>query len=104
MSNPTDVIQQVRRDMIRPVRKHARKVMIELLGPDADDRQIGLCEMSVIHQCLALGFRKGRGMLASHFAKGRFTKESIEELAGHITRFSLAGIKAVRKGIEAKRT
>jgi hypothetical protein len=101
MSNPTDVIQQVRRDMIRPLREHTRQVITELLGQDADNRQIGLCQMSVIHQCLAIGFRKGR--LPPYILEGRPTPEFIDALVEHITRFSLAGIKAIRKENEAGR-
>ncbi|MGB2808161.1 MAG: CerR family C-terminal domain-containing protein [Sedimentisphaerales bacterium] len=101
MSNPTDVIQQVRHDMIRSLREHTRQVITELLGPDADNRQIGLCQMSVIHQCLAIGFRKGK--LPPYILEGRPTPEFIDALVEHITRFSLAGIKAIRKENEAGR-
>ena len=102
MSNPTNVIRQIRRDMIRPLREHTRQVIMELLGPDADNRQIGLCQMSVIHQCLAIGFRKGK--LPPYIIEGKPTSELIDALVEHITRFSLAGIEAVRRENEACRT
>jgi len=102
MSNPTVVIQQVRRDMIRPLQEHTRQVITELLGSDADKRQIALCQMSVINQCLAIGFRKGK--LPPYILEGRPTPEFINALGEHITQFSLAGIKAVRKENEACRT
>ena len=101
MSNPTDVIEQVRHDMIGPLREHTRQVITELLGPDVDNRQIGLCQMSVIHQCLAIGFRRGR--LPPYILEGRPTPEFIDALVGHITRFSLSGIKAVRRENQACR-
>lgn len=99
MSGPIEVIRQVRRDVIRPLRERTRQIITELLGPKADDRQIGLCAMSVVHQCLAIGFRKRR--LPTHIVRDRPTSELIDGLVEHITRFSLAGIRAVRENIEA---
>jgi len=58
--------------------------------------------MSVIHQCLAFGFRKGK--LPPYIIKDMPTPELIDGLVEHITRFSLAGIKAVRKKIVAGHT
>ena len=102
MSDPTDVIRQVRRDVIRPLREHTRQIITELLGPNADELQIEFCEMSVIHQCLAIGFRKGK--LPPFIIEDKPAPELIDGLVEHITSFSLAGIKAVRREIEAVRT
>jgi AcrR family transcriptional regulator len=98
MSDPTDVISKVRKDVIRPLREHARQIVTELLGPEVDDLQIAFCQMSVIHQCLAIGFRKGK--LPPCIIEERPTPEIIDDLVEHITQFSLAGIKAVRKKSE----
>jgi len=102
MSDPTDVIRQVRKDVIGPLREHTRKIITELLGPNANDLQIGFCKMSVIHQCLAIEFRKGK--LPPFIIKEKPTPKLIDGLVGHITRFSLAGIKAVRREIETNHT
>jgi len=58
--------------------------------------------MSVIHQCLAIGFRKGK--LPPYILEGRPTPEFIDALVEHITRFSLAGIMAIRNENEVRRT
>lgn len=102
MSNPTDAIRQVRRDAISPLRDHMRQIITELLGPKADEMQIGFCEMSIIHQCLAVGFRKGK--LPPYITNEKPTPEIINGLVEHITLFSLAGIRAVREKIETGRT
>ena len=102
MSDPTDVIRQVRRDVIGPLRDNTRQIITELLGPKADELHIGFCEMSIIHQCLAIGFRKKK--LPPYITKNKPTLELINDLVEHITYFSLAGIKAVRKKIEAGTT
>jgi AcrR family transcriptional regulator len=100
MLDATEAVQSVLRDIIRPLRERTRKIKTQLLGPKAGDQEIGFCEMSVIHQCLAMGFRRGNlppGIIRS---KGKPTPELIDALVEHITCFSLAGIKVVRENIE----
>jgi AcrR family transcriptional regulator len=99
MSHPTEVIRQVRRDVIGPLQELTRGIIMELLGPQASEQQIGFCEMSVIHQCLPIGFREGK--LPPFIVKGKPTNQVIDALADHITGFSLAGIAAVRMEIES---
>lgn len=99
MSDPTEVIRSVLRDVIRPLHERTRSIIKRLLGPKAGDREIGFCEMSVIHQCLALGFRRGRLPPGIIKGRGKPTPELIDALVEHITCFSLAGIKAVRENI-----
>ena len=99
MSEPTDVLRSVLRNAIQPLREQMRKIITQLLGSKAGDLEIGFCEMSVISQFLALGFR--RGSLTSSLVKnkGKLTTEYIDALVEHITRFSLAGIKVVRENV-----
>jgi AcrR family transcriptional regulator len=103
MSDPTEAIRSVLRDVIRPLRECTRSIIKRLLGPKASEREIGFCEMSVIHQCLAMGFRKGKFPPGIMKGCGKPTPELIDALVEHITRFSLAGIKAVRQDIEDSR-
>ena len=97
ISEPTAVIKDVRRDAVQPIRKLVRRIVQELLGPGAGQREVSFCEMSVIHQCLGIGFRKDR--IGEDVLGGKNPYEVIEALAEHITNFSLAGIKAVREAI-----
>jgi len=101
MPNPTNVIHHVRHDPIRPIRERTHQIIGTLFGPYANEQQLRFCELSVIHQCPAIGFRKGKGKLPPFSAGKQVTPELIDALAGHIKRFSLAGIKAVRRDIEA---
>ena len=103
MSDPTEAVRSVLRDVIRPLRERTRKIIERLLGPKAGNREIGFCEMSVIHQCLAMGFRRGKLPPGIIKGRGKPSPELIDALVEHITRFSLAGIKAVRQDIEASR-
>jgi AcrR family transcriptional regulator len=100
MVTPTGVIEQVKHDAIRPMHERMSQVMSELLGPHANPEQILLSTMSVVHQCMAIGIRLFMGRIPP-FVKLDMPAETLEEkLADHITRFSLAGIKATREHIE----
>jgi len=102
MVSPTDVIDQIRRDAIRPMRDRVNRLMRELLGPQATDEQVLLSTLSVIHQCFALGIRLFTGRLPSFVKFDMTTEELVETLTDHITRFSLAGIQATRAHIETE--
>jgi TetR/AcrR family transcriptional regulator, regulator of cefoperazone and chloramphenicol sensitivity len=94
MSRPTGALEQIRRDALRPFCDRVRQVIRMLLGLEVDEQKAVFCEMSVIHQCLAIGFRRGK--CSTEFFNGKPPKEFIDSLVDHITRFSLAGIAAVK--------
>jgi AcrR family transcriptional regulator len=99
MAEPTPVIEPILRNLIGPIRDLTRKIISDLLGPKATEQQISFCELSVVHQCIALSFAKSRGKLPPFIgtdSKG-ITSEFIDKLAEHITQFSLAGISAIRQ-------
>ncbi len=103
MADPTDAIAHVRRDAIRPLRERVQDIIRELLGPDASEQQLRFCQLSLMHQCLAIGFRRGKGQLPVLFPRQPLTEPLTDSLVEHITRFSLAGIAAVRAEIESKK-
>jgi len=100
--SPTDVIDQVKHDAIRPMHDRMTRLMRELLGPKATDQQILLSTTSVVHQCLAIGIRLFTGRMPPFVKFDMPTEQLVETLTNHITRFSLAGIKALRADIEAE--
>ena len=97
MADPTDAIAHVRRDTIRPLRERLHTIIAELLGPGATEQQLRFCQLSLIHQCLAIGFRKGKRPVL--FPEQTAATTLTDSLVEHITRFSLAGIAAVRAEI-----
>lgn len=98
LTNPTDAIEMVKKESVRPLRKGMEGIIRELLGEQADDEQVFFCAMSVFHQCVGLAFRKGNAPPAY---QGIFDRPGlVESLAGHIYLFSLAGIRAVRRQSE----
>ncbi|MCD4831204.1 MAG: CerR family C-terminal domain-containing protein [Anaerohalosphaeraceae bacterium] len=96
LGEPTEVIGNIMLDVVAPLRKLARNILSELLGPAANERNLRFCELSIVHQCLATSFRRSRKNFPRVF-EDEITIEIIDELAEHITLFSLAGISAVRK-------
>lgn len=100
MSQPTHVPCQVRRDAIGPLHELTQQIIKDLLGRYATQRDIGFCQMSVMHQCLSLGFRGGK--LPPYLCKGKPSAELLDSLIEHTTRFLLHGIAGVRAEIEQR--
>ncbi len=101
MISPTDVIDQVKHDAIRPMHDRMTRLMRELLGPRATDQEILLSITSVVHQCFAIGIGLFTGRMPPFVKFDMTTEQLVETLTDHITRFSLAGIQATRANIEA---
>ncbi len=102
MISPTDVIEQVKHDTIRPMHERMTRLMRELLGPEATDQQIMLSITSVVHQCFAIGIGLFTGRMPPFVKFDMTTEQLVETLTNHITRFSLAGLEALRADIEAQ--
>lgn len=103
MTNPTDVIRDIKRDAIQPLHERMCLMMRQLLGPEAEEEQVLLCAMSVVHQCLMIGIRLFTGGMPAVATFDMPTDELVETLADHITRFSLAGARAISEDLEAAR-
>lgn len=94
LANPTETIEHIKQDAIEPLRKRMISILSQLLGDQAQEQELVFCAMSIIHQCMGFGFRRGK--LPPLF----YTFECdnlIDVLTEHITHFSLAGIEAVKK-------
>jgi hypothetical protein len=97
MAEPTEVIEQIFHDAIGPLHECTQQVIKELLGPSATEQNLRFCELSVVHQCIAIGFCKRKEKLPPFLRKEKLTSDFIDDLTEHITLFSLAGISAVRR-------
>lgn len=103
MAEPTEVIRQILNDVIAPLRERTHEIIRELLGPKASEQDIRFCVLSVVNQCLAMGFRKSRKKLPLFFRADDIKKDVIDQLAEHVTAFSLAGIAVIKKESESKK-
>jgi len=106
-AHPTGLLMEVMHESIQPLRRQMNQIVRELLGQKAPDRQVDLCEMSIMAQCLHVMVRRRHRKMLS---EGRrlpgppFFQLSVEVMADHIVRFSLAGIREIRRQLEAGET
>jgi AcrR family transcriptional regulator len=102
MANPTGLLMEPMRKAIEPIEQGFRSIVREVLGDGASEQQVSLCHMSIMTQCLS-------PMMRSRFAKTMPKAPpgglpcNIEELARHITQFSLAGIRGIREESQKKK-
>ncbi|MBI4831416.1 MAG: CerR family C-terminal domain-containing protein [Candidatus Lindowbacteria bacterium] len=99
---PRPVGLSIIHEEIAKTRTILSSIIQDLLGPAADVATIELCDASVMGQIMS------QAMLHSPQAppmlkKGVATTDEIERLARHITDFSLAGIRQMRKAAEKRR-
>ena len=115
MAEPTQALAEVVRTAILPLSRRLIDIVRELLGdPPAsepstpggldygDSREAVLCSMSVMGQ--VLHHRRAKSVISILFPQLTYSPEQLEMLADHITAFSLAGLEAVRRAREARRT
>lgn len=93
MVAPTKALNRVVRQVIRPLAERL-SAMIRLLMPQAPPDEVGRCAMSIIGQCLF--YHHSRPALERLGNPQHYSDENIKRLANHITRFSLAGLRARR--------
>ena len=99
MANPTGLLTEALQQAVEPMRRDMRSVVQELLGDGVSEQQIHFCEMSLMGQCFGpmLHLRHARMAPGSPRPPGPSFEFGVEELADHITQFSLAGIRGVRE-------
>ena len=100
MANPTGLLSEVMRRSIEPMRQQSLAVVRDLLGAHATEQQVRLCEMSIHSQCFGplMHERHRRNLPEEGKHPGPRPKEiSWAALADHVFRFSLAGIREVRR-------
>jgi TetR/AcrR family transcriptional regulator, regulator of cefoperazone and chloramphenicol sensitivity len=104
MANPTGFLGEVMHRAIDPLQRDLRSILRELLGDAASDRQVFFCEMSVMGQAFGPMLRLRHARMASGVpAPAPLPIEfDVEELADHVLRFSLAGIRGIRSEARGK--
>ncbi|OQY03968.1 MAG: hypothetical protein B6I22_10445 [Desulfobacteraceae bacterium 4572_123] len=95
LTNPTGLIHNIWHELIEPRRQIILEVIRSIMETKADDEAVFFCEMSIISQCRALMTTRPSDM--EYMLGQPISSDLIMRLADHITRFSLAGIKAVVK-------
>ena len=94
LADPTPALDLVVDEVIRPRMDYLARVIGALLDAPVTDSRVRLCAVGVQAQCLAVlrsGFSDRLGMI-------RVDEHTIDDVAEHIARFSLGGIRAVAGG------
>lgn len=89
---PTPALDRVVEEVLRPRLAYLAAIVADLMKCRANDARVGRAVASIQGQCLLYGNHAVVTRLAPHWQP---TPERIAELADHIARFSLAGIRAL---------
>ena len=95
LTNPTGLIHNIWHEMIEPQRQILLEVIRNIMGAKATDETVFFCEMSIISQCRALITTRPSDI--EYLLGQSLSPGLIRRLADHVTRFSLAGIRAICK-------
>jgi TetR/AcrR family transcriptional regulator, regulator of cefoperazone and chloramphenicol sensitivity len=94
VAQPTKAFDELVETAIRPLHVSLTAIVRELAGAGGAEDEDGIrrCALSVIGQCLFYHF--SRPVLKAIYGQS-FDAAEIERIAGHITRFSLHGLKVL---------
>lgn len=106
MANPTCLLDELQRECVTPLMDGMRSVVRELLGPDATEKHVHLCQASITAQCFGVirHIRMHRRSEHPLPPPMEYVIQDIDGYAEHVGHFALAGIRAIRDLIEAERT
>jgi AcrR family transcriptional regulator len=94
MAEPTGILSELFAEVIRPLYQRLTGIVADLLGPGATPQRVELSCLSVLGQCTF--YRLASPMLAQvQPDKVNPTPAQLEAIADHITRFTIAGLKAL---------
>jgi AcrR family transcriptional regulator len=92
MIEPSAALDLLVEERIRPMASQLWKIVAEILNCPPTDERVRLCSFSVVSQCMF--YHHCSPVVARLFPKQpALDAASIEKLAGHITKFSLAAMK-----------
>ena len=100
MATPTGLLAEVIQASLEPLRRMHEAIIRDLLGADATAQGVQLCEMSIHSQCFVALMHERRRRIAPPGPRPAGPPKlavSGNDLAEHIFRFSLAGIREIRR-------
>jgi AcrR family transcriptional regulator len=96
MSSPTLALDRIAHEVLFPQSQFLGKVVHAELEPKVPEEQIRMCMHSIIGQCAFFNF--SRPLRERVIGKKILSETEIEQIARHIARFSLGGLKEIQKG------
>jgi AcrR family transcriptional regulator len=98
MMEPTRALDILVEEGGRPMHRELASIVRELLGSEASDKAVRLCAMSVMSQCVY--YHLARPVITRLYPEQRYDPKEIEEIAEHISQFSLLAVKGLAKKIK----
>lgn len=95
MIEPTHVLDAVVKEQIGPKARMLGAILREFLGDDAEETLVRQCGHSVIGQILH--YQQARAVIERLHPQQKYNAKDIEQLAQHITDFSVAALKSIVK-------
>ncbi len=93
LADPTPLLDQIVAEAVVPLYDFFHGVLREIAGPDLPEAVLRRCVLSVVAQCFH--YRHSAPVLQRVYPDMHHTAEDIEQIAAHITQFSLAGLRDV---------
>ena len=96
--NPTGLLEEVIRKELQPLHERTEALVGALLGPEALETDIKYCAISIISQCVnPIVAKRQKTTGRDKMTDSPPGIEDIDSFTHHVTRFSLAGIAAIRR-------
>ena len=101
MSNPTGILTEVIHESVIPVKAGIESIVREILGEKATGQEVHLCQMSIMSQCFhPIMARRRKTLQIKESNEPSVHDLDIEQIADHVTRFSIDGIMGLKKRLE----
>lgn len=98
LADPSPFMDDLVAQFIRPTAAILIEILTAMLGRKADGKTVTRCQISIIGQCFHYAMAQP---IVSRLTDLDYTDPGmIDDLTDHITRFSVAGIRAIRQGID----
>jgi hypothetical protein len=95
LMSPTGLLDMLIEHFTLPQAKQMLELLREIVGPRVPDEVLSRCLISILGQCVV--FMPGRPMI-ERVAPGILSGEDVHgRIARHVTRFSWAGLEAIRQ-------
>ena len=101
IADPTKALDEIVKTIIAPTFGILDEIVQQLLGPGWDRKDVHRCILGILGQCLV--FKHSRSVIDRTCPEIIASSAEIERCAGHIARFSLAGLRELAgnaKGID----
>ena len=95
MIEPTPALDTLLEEVARPAHGELASILGEMLGAGVSDDVLRRCTLSVISQCVY--YHHARTVIRRLYPEQKYDSDEIEQLAEHITRFSVAGLRSLDK-------